>query len=204
LSLSSSSLKSLKKTAVTIGTVILLCSTFSSNAIESVSIFISSEHQGEDRVTGFGVSALLKNSESNLGVSILSSIAPSEVIDTRGYNQHYLAWEVGAKFGYFSDVFFYAELGVDFGELALQDRDEDNRHGYYDDDGDITFSDFVDLRNRVNDNSNDIDGYVGIGAGYDFGRFQIEVFTRYRQIDGEYWKADNQAFTGIRGSISFF
>jgi hypothetical protein len=203
VSLSFLSLKSSKNTAVVLTGVILLCSTFSSNAEKNVSVFISSEYQGEDRLTGFGISALLKNSESNLGVSILSSIAPSEVIDTRGFNQHYLAWEVGAKFGYFSDVFFYAELGVDFGELALQDRDEDDQHYLYDDDG-ITFNDFVDLRSRVKDNSNDLDGYIGIGAGYDFGRFQIEAFTRYRQIDGEYWKADNQAFTGIRASISFF
>jgi len=204
LSLSLLSLKHLNKVIGAIVSSLMLSSTFSSVAEDNVSIFISSEHQGEDRVTGFGVAALLKNSESNIGVSILSSLAPSEVIDTRGFNQHYLAWEVGAKFGYFSDVFFYAELGVDFGELVLQDRDEDDQHGFYDDDGNITFSDFVDLRNRVNDNSNDIDGYVGIGAGYDFGRFQVEVFTRYRQIDGEYWKADNQAFTGIRTSISFF
>lgn len=204
LSLSLLSFKYVKNTVTTITTSFLLCCAFSSNAEDSFSIFISSEHQSEDQINGFGVSALLKNSESNIGVSIFSSIAPSEVIDTRGFNQHYIAWEVGAKFGYFSDVFFYAELGFDFGELTLQSRGEDDRYDYHDDDGEFDFTDFIEIRNRVHDNSNDIDGYVGIGAGYDFGRFQIEAFTRYRQIDGEFWKADNQAFAGVRASLSFF
>jgi len=177
---------------------------FSSVAKDSFSVFISSEHQSGDQIAGIGVSALLKNSETNFGVSVLSSLANSEVIDNRGINQHYLAWEVGAKFGYFSDVFFYAELGFDFGELALQDRDEDRRYDFHDDNGDLDFTDFIEIRDRVHDSSNDIDGYVGIGVGYDFGRFQIEAFTRYRQIDGEYWKADNQTFSGVRASISFF
>jgi len=206
LSLSRLSLSYLKKSVKTISVLFLLCSAFSSSAEDSFSIFISSEYHGEDQINGFGVSALLKNSESNIGVSILSSIAPSEVIDTRGFNQHYIAWEVGAKFGYFSDVFFYAELGFDFGELTLQSRGENDRndYGYYDDDGELDFTNFIEIRDRVEDNSNDIDGYVGIGAGYDFGNFQIEAFTRYRQIDGEFWKADNQAFAGFRASLSFF
>ncbi len=182
---------------------ILLCCTFATNAEDKLSIFISNEYHDEDRITGIGASVLLKSAESNFGVSILSVIAPSEVVDTRGFKQHYLAWEVGAKFGYFSDVFFYAELGIDFGELALQSRDEDDQYDYYDED-DSLLTEFFSNINRVKDNSNDIDGYVGIGAGYNFGHFQVEAFTRYRQIDGEYWKADNQVFTGIRASISFF
>jgi hypothetical protein len=204
LSLSLVSFKPLKQIISTITVTILLCCSFSSVAKQNLSIFISNAYHDEDRVTGFGASVLLKDSVSNFGVSVLSAIAPSEVIDTRGFKQHYLAWEVGAKFGYFSDVFFYAELGFDFAELALQNRDEDRQYGYHDDDGDLTFTDFIDIRERVNDNTNDIDAYLGIGAGYDFGRFQIEAFTRYRQIDGEYWKAENQTFAGIRASISFF
>jgi len=204
LSLSLLSLKYVKKTVNIISVSSLLSCAFSSAAQDSFSVFVSAEHYGENQINGFGVSALLKNSESNIGVSILSSIAPSEVIDTRGINQHYIAWEVGAKVGYFSDVFFYAELGFDFGELTLQSRGEDGRYHYHDDDDEFDFIDFIEIRDRVEDKSNDIDGYVGVGAGYDFGHFQIEAFTRYRQIDGEFWKADNQAFAGIRASISFF
>ena len=60
------------------------------------------------------------------------------------------------------------------------------------------------IDHRVDDDSNDIDGYIGVGAGYDFGHFQLEAFTRYRQIDGEYWKANNQVFVGVRAALSFF
>ena len=58
------------------------------------------------------------------------------------------------------------------------------------------------IKNEVNDGNN-ISGIVGIGAGVKFDHLQIEAFTRLRQIDGEYWKAENQAFTGAKLSVVF-
>jgi hypothetical protein len=177
-----------------------------------VLIFATSEYQSQeqDQMIGVGISGLLKSSTSHFGVEILTSIGGAEVIDTNGFNQNYIAWEVGAKFGYFSTVFVYAELGFDFGELVLQSRGEDSEYyNEYDnneyENNQADFIDFIDLiDHRVDDDSNDIDGYIGVGAGYDFGHFQLEAFTRYRQIDGEYWKANNQVFVGIRAAISFY
>ena len=56
---------------------------------------------------------------------------------------------------------------------------------------------------RRYDDANNIDGYVGVGAGIKFEHVQIEAFTRLRQIDGEYWKAENQAFAGVKLSLVF-
>lgn len=202
MSLSSIFSKQLIKIRNITTTLILFFCAFSCVAQDKVSIFITNEYQSEDQIIGVGVSGLLKSSESNFGVEILSSISTAEVIDTKGFNQDYIAWEVGAKFGYFSKVFIYAEVGFDFGELVLQSRGEDSEYDDQDRNIEIDFADFIDR--SLDDQANDIDGYIGVGAGYDFGHFQLEAFTRYRQIDGEYWKADNQVFVGIRASVSFF
>ncbi len=194
--------KQLINTFSIITTFILLFCTFSAIADDKLLLFVTSENQSQDQVNGVGISGLLKNKENNFGVEILTSIANAEVIDTTGINQKYIAWEVGAKFGYFSKVFIYAELGFDFGEFALQSRGEDSECNDQNENNELDFTDFI--TNKVDDDANDIDGYIGVGAGYDFGHFQLEAFTRYRSIDGEYWKADNQHFVGIRASVSFF
>ena len=142
----------------------------------------------------------LTNRDSNFGISILTSIGHAEVTGKDKKQHDYLAWEAGFKLGYFSDVFAYAEFGFDLGELALQDRNEDDDYRRYSGDEDNDF--IVSNRSRY-DESNNIDGYVGIGAGIKFEHLQIEAFTRLRQIDGEYWKAENQAFTGAKLSVVF-
>jgi hypothetical protein len=35
-----------------------------------------------------------------------------------------------------------------------------------------------------------IDGYAGIGAGFNAVNFQIEGVVKARQIDGDYWDSD--------------
>lgn len=170
------------------------------------SIYAINEHNLSDSIVGVGISTLHKINYTNLGISFDTSLSNADVIDINGYEQSYLAWEVGAKVGYFSQVFLYAEFGFDFGELAFQDRDEDSNFYYDDSDvyegyyyNDVSF----DLRDSVDDYSNDIDAYLGVGTGINFGHFQLSAFARYRQIDGEFWKANNQTFTGVKASISF-
>lgn len=187
-----------------------LSSSSSAHTTKNFSFYAINEHNVNDSITGIGVSILHSINNTPLGFSIDTSLSNADVIDVNGVEQSYLAWEVGAKFGYFSQVFLYAEIGFDFGEFAFQDRDEEsktyheqsydnstkNRNDYYNGYG-------VNISPTVDDYSNDIDAYVGLGTGIDFGHIQLSAFARYRQIDGEFWKANNQTFTGIKASLSF-
>lgn len=176
--------------------------TFTASAFESprFGFFIKNEVNDNSYISGIGAEMWLTNRESNFGVAVLTSIGYAEVTGRDNNEHNYLAWEAGLKLGYFSDVFAYAEVGFDLGELAFQDRDEDDELGihYVNDD-----NNFVEVNRRRYDGANNIDGYIGVGAGLKFDHLQIEAFTRLRQIDGEFWKADNQAFTGAKLSVVF-
>ena len=182
--------------------VILFLSAFSASASQSpkFGFFIKNEVNGDDYISGVGSEIWLTNRDSNFGMSVLTSIGKAEVTDREGTQHDYIAWEAGFKFGYFSDIFAYAEVGFDLGELAFQDRDEDHHYRVFHNDDD---NDFVVVNRSHHDDSNDIDGYVGVGAGFKFEHLQIEAFTRYRQVDGEHWKADSQAYTGAKLSVVF-
>jgi len=170
-------------------------------------VFLKNEMNGDDYLSGLGVETWLINNDSHIGIAVNSSIGKAEVTDTFHYQHSYLAWDFGIKFGYFSDVFVYAEVGFDIGELLLRDRDEDDYDSYKNDDelnfgelfGVIVLDDYYDDYDR----SNDVDAYVGIGMGIKLDNILIEGYSRYRQIDGEYWKADNQAYTGLKLTLMF-
>ncbi len=190
------------KTACTLFTIFLLIlRPLSSKAEDSLSLFIFSEQAQADQINGVGITARLKRWENNLGAEIFSSLADANIIDDKGINRQYIAWELGAKVGYFSDFILYAELGFDFGEAAFQSRREEDEYGSENNEYDGI--DIIDILNRVDDKSNDIDSFIGVAIGYNFGHFELELFSKYRNIDGEYWKADNQYFTGLRASITF-
>lgn len=171
------------------------------------SIFVTSEYNDTDNINGIGIAVLHKNYASNLGMSIHTSLANAEVIDEYGLYQDYLGWEIGGKVGYFSDVFLYVEAGFDAGELLLQNRNEDNNHRRYNNNTDNILEDLlVDIVSNiasVDDRKNGVDGYIGFGGGIDLGHTKIELFSRYRQIDGEFWKANNQIFYGLKATLSF-
>ncbi len=157
---------------------------------QTLSIFIKNEFNGDDSISGLGVELLLKKKANNFGFAINSTIGAAEVTDTDGFLQNYIAWEVGMKLGYFSKLSLYGEVGFDLAETIFQDRENDNEfHGHQIDNG--------------YDNQNDIDGYIGIGAGMNFGNVQINAYSRLRQIDGKNWKAKKQNFTGIILAFSF-
>tara|TARA_R110000737_G_scaffold1951_4_gene5686 strand:+ start:3382 stop:4005 length:624 start_codon:yes stop_codon:yes gene_type:complete len=181
--------------------ILLLLSTFNARAFESprFGFFVKNEVNDNDHISGIGAEVWLTNSESNFGISVLTSIGHGAVTGRDNKQHDYLAWEAGLKLGYFSDVFAYAEVGFDLGELALQDRNEDDEYHLYSDDD----SDFIISNRRRYDEANNIDGYVGVGVGVKFEHVQLEAFTRLRQVDGEYWRADNQAFSGAKLSVVF-
>jgi len=173
---------------------------------ENFGFFVKSEINGDDFINGIGSEAWLLNSETHFGIAVNSAIGNAQVTDIYGYQHDYLAWDFGVKFGYFSDVFIYAELGFDLGELILSDRDDD--HDRYDHDSDSLVIDLIDAlahdhHSSRHDHENDVDAYFGAGIGVKLNQVSIEGFARYRQIDGEYWKADNQVFTGIKLTLAF-
>lgn len=120
-----------------------------------------------------------------------------------------MAWEIGGKFGYFSDIFLYGEFGFDFGEFAFQDREEDNnrRRCQCSEDEYNSRSYSNDLNSNFyynrNDESNDIDFYLGVGTGVDFEHLQLTAYTRYRQVDGVGWATEGRVFSGVKLSVSF-
>lgn len=180
--------------------IISILFAFHVNAGQSpkVSVFVKSEHHHRDYITGAGVELWLVNQQSKLGTTISTSIGRAKVTDRENIQHDYAAWETGLKFGYFSQVFIYGEFGFDMGELVFRDRDEDEDDKVF-----YTDSDFVAANRRKHDDSNNIDGYLGIGAGFRYQNIQLEAFSRIRQIDGEHWKANNQAYTGAKLSFVF-
>ncbi|KXJ56852.1 MAG: hypothetical protein AXW17_03600 [Colwellia sp. Phe_37] len=182
--------------------ILQFLSIFNANAYESpkFGFFIKNEVNDGNNISGIGAEMWFTHRNSNFGASVLTSIGHGDVTDRNNVKHDYFAWEAGLKLGYFSDVFAYAEVGFDLGELALNDRNEDDEYRIYSSD---QKNDFVVSNRRRYDEANNIDGYVGIGAGVKFDHLQIEAFTRLRQIDGEYWKAENQAFTGAKLSVVF-
>ena len=151
----------------------------------SVRLFSTYEVSGEDYIQGVGIGFAIKNPDTKLGFEFSTSINNAEVTATDGYIENYFAWQGSAKFGLFSTISVYAELGVDLTELFFHDLRYDVHDEYYDEYHD------------------DIDAFVGVGAGLKAGPLQIEAFTRLREIDSRYWEAESEVFTGAQLSISF-
>lgn len=178
------------------------------------SVFVTNEHNGSDYIRGVGISALHKVNTNNIGIEIDTSLSTAEISDGNGGYQDYLAWELGGKFGYFSDIFLYGEFGFDFGELAFQDRGEDNnrRHCQCNNEnynsGNYSSNYYSsglhsNLYYNTHDESNDIDFYLGVGTGVDFEHLQLTAYARYRQVDGAGWAAEGRVFSGVKLSASF-
>ena len=155
----------------------------------SVRLFSTYESNGKDFIEGVGIGLTLKSSDSNLGFQLNTSLNNAEVRATDGYIEDYFAWQGSVKFGLFSKVSLYLEAGVDLTELIFHDFRYDD-HDYYDDHNNEHYED-------------DIDVFVGVGAGIELGRLKLEGFTRLREIDSKYWEAESEVFTGIQFSINF-
>ena len=150
----------------------------------SVRLFTTYEANGSDYIQGIGIGFANINPDTKLGFEFSTSFNNAEVRATDGYIENYFAWQGAARFGLFSNLSIYAELGVDLTELLFHDLRYDYHDGYYDE-----FRD-------------DIDAFVGVGAGLKVGPLKIEAFSRLREIDSRYWEAEAEVFTGIQASIS--
>lgn len=150
----------------------------------SVRLFTTYETNGRDYIEGIGVGFATINPDTKLGFEFSTSFNNAEVRATDGYIENYFAWQGSAKFGLFSNLSVYAELGLDLTELIFHDLRYGYQDGYYDEYHD------------------DIDAFVGVGAGLKAGPLNIEAFSRLREIDSRYWEAESEVFTGLQLSIS--
>lgn len=162
----------------------------SSYGDKDASLYYTYEANGEDYIYGIGVALTYTDPDSNLGFMVTTSLNDATVTALDGYEENYAAWEAGLKFGLFSDISLYGEVGVDLSELLFHDiryhyNDCFRCGGYYDE-----FHD-------------DIDAYVGFGAGIDIGPFKVEAFTRHREIDSRYWESASEQFSGFQVSVNF-
>jgi hypothetical protein len=176
-------------------TIIILFSLISTQALAnhnssnikqgSSRIFTSYETSGQDYIYGIGIGKTFKLKNSDFGYQLNTSLNWAEVTATDGFIEEYIAWQGAVKLGLFSTISVYAEFGIDLSEALFGDfryDDDDYRYDYYTD---------------------DIDAFVGIGAGFKAGPIKIEAISRLREIDSRYWEAREEVFTGMQFSINF-
>ena len=174
---------SVKKISIVLGFIIFSNFTQASEEL-SPRLFYSYESNGADYFTSVGVGMTFKNSETNLGVQLNTSLGSAEVLAEDGYLEDFVSWEGGLKLGYFSNFSIYVEGGVDLSELFFHDLrydDYEHEHGYED----------------------DLDAYVGFGIGFGSEAFQLDLFVRAREIDSKYWEAESDVFSGVQISVNF-
>lgn len=158
--------------------------THASDGDADVFIFHSYESNGADSISSLGVGVTVKSNNSHLGLQLNTSIANAELMATDGYIEEYNAWEASVKLGYFSTLSLYIEGGIDLSEALSYDlryNDYEREYGYAD----------------------NVDSYVGVGAGLRLGILQLDYFVRLRAIDSEYWQAESEVFSGLQISLNF-
>jgi len=189
-------------------TICVLASLYSMNskADDTVpSVFVSHEMNGDSTITSVGVGMTFKDHHSNFGANVSMSLGNAEIVTSKLHVEDYLAWELGAKIGYFSDISLYLEAGVDLGELIGRDHlDEDRYHDhsfnvFNDNDHHDHYHDDYEHR-PINDS---LDAYIGIGGGINFGHAQLNGHVRLRQIDSEDWSALDDVYSGVTLTVSF-
>ena len=162
----------------------------------SSSLFTSYESNGADFISSIGLATNLIQND-NFGVQFNTSIATAEVLASDGYLEEYSAWQVGVKAGYFGRVSVFVEAGFDLTEAILNDVRDDGHSVVYTNNG-VTIYEEYDSHSR-----NDVDIYLGAGAGLNLGKFSLEGIVRWRAIDGDYWQADSEFFSGMQVSLNF-
>lgn len=183
---------------------------FADHRDDSTSVFVTHEVNGESNISSAGVAFNFKQHDSNFGGAISMSLGRADIVTTKLNVEDYLAWELGGKIGYFSDVSLYLEAGVDLGELFGRghlDEDSYHDHDHYYDDDDYYHDRYHDHDHDFGHNhyhrSDSLDAYVGIGGGIKLDRISINGQVRYRQIDSEDWEALDDVYSGVTVSFSF-
>ncbi|MFT6988731.1 MAG: hypothetical protein ACJASL_000696 [Paraglaciecola sp.] len=162
---------------------IIFFSSFS-YAEQPFNIFIKHEFNATDSIVGLGATVSIGPTNSLLRGELVSSFNYAEVLDETGGMQEFLSLDTGVRLGVYGKAFIYIEAGFDTLEIFFDDkRDDDN---------------FYDTREK-----NTVDGYAGVGAGFNANNVRIEGFVKARQIDADTWQSDKQIFYGLQLSLFF-
>lgn len=191
----------MKFSFVNLGLLALLISSNVFAVEDKTSVFATHEINGQSKITSIGVGINLKNASNHFGGMVSMSLGKAEIVTSKLKVEDYLAWELGGKIGFFSDVSLYLEAGVDLGELFGRDHLDEDR--YYDHSFSLyEYDEPYDSHSHhtINDS---LDAYIGIGGGIDFGHTQINGHVRMRQIDSEHWTALDDVYSGVTLSFSF-
>jgi hypothetical protein len=167
-------------------TLLLLLVSINTFAKDRITLFAHHELNDSDSISGFGVSGIIGPRHGYFKSEVVTSFNSITVLDTDGYENDYFGLDLGMRFGYFNDVFFYVEGGVDMFEAIFEHSENEpifHSDNYYD--------------------SNTLDGYAAFGAGIQAGNMRIEGFVKARHIDADYWEADKTVFYGMKLSFAF-
>jgi hypothetical protein len=155
-----------------------------SYANQPFNVFVKREFNGTDSITGIGTTALIGSPNNLVKGELVTSLNYAEVLDEVGVMHDFISLDTGVRLGIYGKVFVYIEAGFDVFEVFLDDdRDDDN---------------FYDLQE-----SNAIDGYAGLGAGFNTKNMRLEGVVKARQIDADTWDSDKQIFYGVQISLFF-
>lgn len=167
-------------------------------------IFITHEQNNNSSINSVGAGMNFRDHNTHLGGAFTMALGHANIMTKTGINEKYLAWELGGKIGYFSDISLYLEAGLDLGELIGRGHlDEDNHHDHTHitiDDDHIHTDEYHHDHRYIKDS---LDAYVGIGGGFDLKHLQIRGQVRYRQIDSKDWEALDTVYSGITLSFAF-
>ena len=150
-------------------------------------LLVQYEGNNSDSISSIGVASLSRVNYSDVRFGMVSYINYASVTDQWQEKQNYLGWDIGARLGYYRDLYIYAEVGVDALEVLLEDlRGDDDRSYYSDEDDDF-----------------DIDAYASVGVGVQTKSLRLELFVKARKIDGSNWESEHTQFYGGQLTIPF-
>ncbi|MFQ3196703.1 MAG: hypothetical protein ACI8R9_001926 [Paraglaciecola sp.] len=176
----------MRKGMILIGISCMLSST-GLLARKKTRVFVQYEFNDNDTIKTVGVANFIPFYNSDFGAQAMTIFSYAEVMTNDNYLEDYLAWEAGFRMGYYGVVIAYIEAGIDLTEWALKTQRNDCCESFND-----------------NDNNQDqVDGYIGVGAVLQIQALTINAFARLRQIDTRYWQSAQQSYYGIQLSVSF-
>jgi hypothetical protein len=162
--------ENMRKGMILIG---ISCMLFSTGLLarETTSVFVQYEFNDTDTLKTVGVANFIPFYNSDFGVQAMTTFSYAEVMTRDNYLEDYLAWEAGFRMGYYGAVIAYIEAGVDLTEWVLKTQRNDCCESF-----------------NYND-QDQVDGYVGVGAGLQIQALTINACARLRQIDTRYWQS---------------
>ena len=154
------------------------------HADDLLSVSASRESSDIGEISSVHLSAILANPSSKIGIQVSTGLNFADILNYNDELHSYVAWDVILKFGYFSNLSIYVEGGFDLGEAIVED---------------VSGSD----EDWEDDDFNSVDGFLGVGAGLILDNIGINLYARYRHLNGPYLDDTSDWFSGMEFSVYF-